>query len=137
MKIEIHPEDRDSLRFLWIDDIHSEEPDILTQRFNPVVLGVNSLPLILNAVLKHHIETYKDFDSQFVSKLAQGFYVDDLVTGCKSAKEAIYLFNTGEEQMLEGGFKLRKWKTNDGLENIRMWIENAEVKRQKVEDSIK
>ena len=51
----------------------------------------------MNAVLKQHIETYKDIDPQFVSKLAQGFYVDDLVTGCRSAEEALYLFNKAND----------------------------------------
>ena len=110
----------------------SEEPEILTYRFNCVVFGVNSSPFLLNAVLKHHIETYKDIDPQFVSKLTRGFYVHDLVTGCKSGEEALYLFNKANDRMLEGGFKLRKWKTNsyELRENIQQSEKLSEIETE-------
>ena len=35
LNIKIHPEHRDCLRFLCLNDIHAENPEIITYRFNP------------------------------------------------------------------------------------------------------
>ena len=44
LNIEIHPEDRDCLRFLWLKDIHSPDPEVITLRFLRVVFGCKSSP---------------------------------------------------------------------------------------------
>ena len=49
-------EDRDVLRFLWVDDIDNPSPEIGVLRFTRVVFGVSSSPFLLNATIKHHIE---------------------------------------------------------------------------------
>ncbi len=113
LNIEIHPEDRDCLRFLWVKDIHAQDPEIVVLRFQRVVFGCNSSPFLLNAVLRHHINKYAEQDPEFVEKLLGGFFVDDLVTGGKNTKDALNLYGKAKERMKEGGFSLRKWKTND------------------------
>ena len=82
-------------------------------RFNRVVFGVNSLPFLLKAVLGHHIETFKDRDPEFVTKIKEGFFVDDLVAGANSTQAAFNLYQKAKERMLEEGFRLRKFKTNN------------------------
>ena len=113
LNIAIDPSDRDYLRFHWVDNVSEEQPRIVIYRFNRVVFGVNSSPFILNAVFRHHIETFKEADPEFVSKLVEGFYVDDLVTGCRTPHQAIELYEKAKVRMQEGGFRLRKWKSND------------------------
>ena len=114
LNIEIHPEHRDCLRFLWLNDIHAESPEIVTYRFNRVVFGCNSSPFLLNCVLRHHIMRYEEKDPEFVAKMIGGFFVDDLVTGCNDTQGALILYEKARDRMKEGGFTLRKWKTNDG-----------------------
>eukprot|EP00794_Sanderia_malayensis_P016165 gene16165-biopygen13734 len=113
LNIEIHPKDRDCLRFLWLKDIHSKNPEVVVYRFNRVVFGCNSSPFLLNCVLRHHIQKYEEEDPDFVSKMIGGFFVDDLVTGCENTEKAVSLYERAKERMKEGGFHLRKWKTND------------------------
>ena len=113
LNIEIHPEDRDSLRFLWVDDVYAQNPSILTYRFRTVVFGVNSSPFLLNAVLRHHIEQYQEIDPDFVSKVSKEFYVDDWASGAQDIETAMNLYHKVKLRMLEGGFNLRKWKTNE------------------------
>lgn len=113
MNVEIDENDRDYLRFLWVDSMSVDEPKIVVYRFNRVVFGVNSSPFILNAVLRHHIQTFQEIDTRFAKKLIDGFYVDDLVTGCSNPQEAIALYEKAKERMQVGGFKLRKLKSND------------------------
>ena len=48
-QVSIAPEDRDVLRFLWIDDVTSPEPRIVVYRFTRAVFGVNCSPFLLNA----------------------------------------------------------------------------------------
>ena len=92
LNIEIVANDRDCLRFLWIHDINAKIPEIEVFTYNRVVFGVNSSPFILNAVLRHHIEFFKDSDPEFVKKLLQSFFVDDLVTGMDSTENAFKLY---------------------------------------------
>ena len=83
LNIKVHAEDRDCLHFLWVRDIHAKDPDIVVYRFTWVVFGVNSSPFLLNVVIRHHVNQYKDVDPQFVECLINSFFVDDLVTSCR------------------------------------------------------
>ena len=47
LQIEIAPEHRDFLRFLWIDDISNEQPNIIVQRMTRVTFGVTASPFLL------------------------------------------------------------------------------------------
>ena len=113
LNIDINPVDRDCLRFLWVKDITAKKPEIIVYRYRTVVFGVHSSPFLLNAVLQHHVKTYQEQDPDFASKRLHSFYVDDLVSGCENTEKALDLYEKAKERMLEGGFKLRKWKTND------------------------
>ena len=52
LNIEVDKQQRDLMRFLWIDDINSEDPNIVIYRFCRVIFGVNCSPFLLNATLK-------------------------------------------------------------------------------------
>ena len=114
LNIEIHPQDRDCLRFLWLKDIHAKDPEVIVYRFLRVLFGYNASPFLLNCVLRHHIRRYEQEDPEFVNTLIGGFFVDDLVTACADPQEALTLYEKAKRRMKEGGFTLRKWKTNDG-----------------------
>ena len=77
------------------------------------MFGLNASPFLLNATLRHHISKYKDVDPEFVRRMIESFYVDDLVTGEKDTGNAFQLYVKSKLRMAEGGFKLRKWLTND------------------------
>eukprot|EP00794_Sanderia_malayensis_P009579 gene9579-biopygen7911 len=133
LNIDIHPQDRDCLRFLWYKDVNAAEPEVIVYRFNRVVFGCNSSPFLLNCVLRHHINKYVEKDPEFVGKLIGGFFVDDLVVSCKDPQEALSLHVKAKERMKEGGFTLRKWKTSDKKLAEEIWQREGEVK-QKLED---
>ena len=42
LMILVDPKDQDVLRFLWVKDVHAEEPEIIPLRFARVVFGVSS-----------------------------------------------------------------------------------------------
>eukprot|EP00795_Rhopilema_esculentum_P017366 gene17366-biopygen6317 len=115
LNIEVCDNDRDCLRFLWVDDVNAPEPQILVFRFKRVVFGVNSSPFLLNAVLRHHIQMYSETDPEFVKKVTESFFVDDLVSGAGSVEQAYSLYERVRSRMKEGGFTVRKFKTNDTM----------------------
>ena len=49
LMVSVAPEDRDVLRFLWVDDVAKEFPQILVFRFTQAVFGVSYSPFLLNA----------------------------------------------------------------------------------------
>ena len=63
LNIEIDPGQRDFLRFLWLDDVNKESPEIKLLRFTRVVFGENASPFILNATIRHHVNAFMLNDS--------------------------------------------------------------------------
>ena len=113
LNIGINEVDRDCLRFLWVSDTKADKPDVQVYRYNTAVFGVRSSPFLLNAVLRHHIESFKNVDPEFVFKLSESFYVDDLVTGCETTEETFCLYEKARDRLKLAAFSLRKWKSND------------------------
>ena len=48
-----------------------------------------------------------------MSRLLDSFYVDDFVGGGRTSEEVMELYQKVQSRMAQGGFKLRKWLTND------------------------
>ena len=110
--VSIAEEDRDVLRFLWVDDIEKTNAEIMVLRFTRVVFGVCSSPFLLNATLKHQLERYKDEDPEFVDQFLCSIYVDDLSSGTADNNAAYELYLKCKLRLFEEGFNLRKFKSN-------------------------
>ena len=67
-------------------------------------------------------------DREFVRKMLESFYVDHLVTGERNSTDAFHLYETTKQRMAAGGFRLRKWLTNDKA--LRDRIEQNEEKER-------
>ena len=89
--IEIDPEHRDFLRFLCVDDVNKESPEIKLLLFTKVVFGVNASPFILNAAIRHHAKTCMLNDNAFALELLISLYVDDFVSGAKAVNNVFSL----------------------------------------------
>jgi hypothetical protein len=59
LMISVAKEDRDVMRFLWYKDVHGDQLDLMELRFARVVFGVSSSPFLLNATIRHHLESYE------------------------------------------------------------------------------
>ena len=124
LNIEIAKTDRDVLRFLWVDDVNSDKIKPVVYRFCRVVFGVNCSPFLLNATLRCHLDSYAHNNPEFVKKLKDSFYVDDLISGEQSEEKTIELYRDAKQTLLTGGFRLRKWLTNSAT--VRKAIEMHE-----------
>ena len=124
LMVQVANADRDVLRFLWIDDPSSEDPNIVLKRFNRVVFAVTSSPFLLNGTVRHHVSNYEAEDPQFVNDFLSSLYVDDFNGGKDSVPEAFQLYTKAKSRMKEGGFSRRKWISNS--EKLMQWIDHEE-----------
>eukprot|EP00112_Aurelia_sp_Birch-Aquarium-sp1_P000702 Seg1067.15 transcript_id=Seg1067.15/GoldUCD/mRNA.D3Y31 product="hypothetical protein" protein_id=Seg1067.15/GoldUCD/D3Y31 len=111
-KTKIKEEDRNSLRFLWVKDILAAEPEIEVFQFCRVIFGAGPSPFLLNATLRHHLDKYRYDDPEFVEKMKASLYIDDLVSGSSTLKEAFAMFIKAKSRLQDAGFHMHKWKTN-------------------------
>ena len=124
LMIAVDEQDRDVLRFLWVDDVTKEEPEIRAYRFTRVVFGVSSSPFLLNATVKYHLEGFRRTNKTVVEKLLKSTYVDDIITGADNVDEAFELYTQAKEIFRKGGFNLRKFLSN--CRPLQMQIDAAE-----------
>ena len=130
LNVEVDRADRDSLRFLWVKDVENEDQETLVYRFCRVVFGLNSSPFLLNATLRHHVSTYVEEDPEFVQKMLDGFYVDDLVSCESSTGKALELYSKTKRRMAQGGFNMRKWLTNSRMLKDKIDLEEKTIDRK-------
>ena len=128
----VKKEDRDVLRFLWVDDVNSAEPKIVEYRFASVVLGVTSSPFLLHATLLKHITSYERKDPEFVNQMLCLLYVDDLSLRLEDVDKAYQLYLNSRGRIAHEGFNLHKWLTNSRplLEKIKEMESQRELSIQ-------
>lgn len=112
LMVSISPSDRDALRFVWLDDIHKDNPKEVVYRFCRVVFGVTSSPFLLNATIRQHLQKYAEENPELINALSNSLYLDDLTSGDSTVERAFYLFVKSKEIMADCGFNLRKWQSN-------------------------
>ncbi len=112
LMVSVARKDCDVLRFLWVDDLNKDQPDIAVLRFTRVVFGVSSSPFLLNATIRHHLEHYRSTHPDLVHKLSTSTYVDDIVTGGSNEEQAYHVYKESKKILEQGGFNLRKFSTN-------------------------
>ncbi|XP_037501548.1 uncharacterized protein LOC119375442 [Rhipicephalus sanguineus] len=96
LQMLIRPEDRDVLRFLWIDRLPSDgdpSPSVVTWRMTQVPFGASSSPFLLAATIRHHLALCREQHLETVALLEKAFYVDDLIVGLPNVEEAATVYN--------------------------------------------
>lgn len=130
LNVAVAPEHRDFLRFLWVDDIHNDNPQLVIRRFTRVVFGVNSSPFLLNGTIRHHMNSYRTVDSQFVEEVLRSLYVDDLASSKPDSVSTYEFYMKLRERFREGGFNMRKWRTNDRDLAVKIKSQDVEEERE-------
>ena len=125
LNIEIDPEHRNFVRFLWVKDLNKENLEVMELRFARVVFGVNSSPFILNATIRHHLKTCLPLDSELARELLNSLYVDDYVSGKGDVGSAFTLSKGVMLCLKSGGFNTRKWNSNS--ESVLRSLEKDEA----------
>ena len=107
--ISVSPSDRDVLLFLWVEDLFSNDIVPMTLRFTRVVFEVSSSPYLLNATIKHHLQSYSS--NPVIELLSQSMYVDNIVAS-GNTEEAFRIYIESKELLSHGSLNLRKVLSN-------------------------
>ena len=115
LNVEISKEHRGFLSFLLrYENVNSEsDAKLIVYRFLRVVFGVTSSPFLLNGTIMHHLFKYLSCHQQFVKRLLEDLYVDDVTSGTKTIERRKGFYEKAKSILSEAGFDLRKWVTND------------------------
>ena len=92
LNVSIKHDQRNMLRFLWIDSIESDDPCIVAYRFCHLVFGLISSPFVLGATVRHHMSKYVEVDLEFVLEVLRSLYVDDSAFEADSVDSTFCLF---------------------------------------------
>ena len=130
--IRVSKGDRDVLRFLWINDIDSENPEIVIYRYTRVVFGLNCSPFLLGATLSHHVSNYEFENPKVGEKLKQSLYVDDVVFGAETPAEVYELYKETKLCLSKGSFHLHKFQCSDRETQKLIESENDQKHEPKV-----
>lgn len=133
LMVSVLPEDRDVLRFLWLDDTNSDNPKEIIYRFCRVVFGVTCSPFLLNATFEHHLSRYLKGEPELARRIIDSLYVDDLSTGEQTDDKAFATYLKLKEIMMMGGFNLRKWCSNSA--DLRSRIQSMESESNAQQES--
>ena len=105
-QILVDEKDRDSMRFLWVENVADEKPVVKEYRFTIVICGSGPTPYLLKATLQRHLKRYEE--PAVVQNVLPNMYCDDLVSGAVSSTQAIELNDKITEIMQKGGFQLHQ-----------------------------
>ena len=123
-QINVHKSHRDYLRFLWFSDINSENPVTERYRFCKILFCATCAQFFLNATIRKHASKYEKVDAEFVRKLRDHFYVDDLNSGAYNVENGFDLYKKVKINLMNASFDVRKWQTNS--ESLRSLIYNCD-----------
>ena len=112
LNISIAEEDRDSLRFLWLENHEDKNSEITVFRFARLPFGLNCSPFLPQGTLEHHLKKHEPIDPELIYKILKSLYVDDLNSGTSSVEEGYELYEKVKGLMLQAGINMRKWRTN-------------------------
>ena len=90
LEISINENDRDHLRFLWFDDVFSDLPKVVQNKFARVIFGVTSSPFPFNQTIRKHVQSYK-YDIDFDNTVLNSIYVDGFTGGENDFEKALDL----------------------------------------------
>ncbi|XP_070170448.1 uncharacterized protein [Polyergus mexicanus] len=107
-QIQVHPNDWDLQRILWVDD----QLNIIPYQLTTVTYGIRSAPFLAVRVLLQLVEDEGRNYSLAVPPLLKGRYVDDICGSADTLPELTSIAHQLLNLCKAGGFPLAKWQSN-------------------------
>jgi hypothetical protein len=114
LQIELHPDDRDHVRYMWYEDVNqvSQFSVPTIYRLCRVPFGVTSSPFLLNATIRHHLQLKESQYVDTVQVIRRSLYVDDLVLSLPSIPFTQAVIKDSVEIFESMKMRLSKWHTS-------------------------
>ena len=79
---------RKNIEILWYENVNLEsDVKLIVYRFLKGVFGVTRSLFLLTGTIRHHLSKYLFCNQQFVEKLLEDLYIDDVISGTKTIKQ--------------------------------------------------
>ncbi|XP_076233347.1 uncharacterized protein LOC143178507 [Calliopsis andreniformis] len=105
----VRPEDRTYQRILWRDDCGN----LKTFELNVVTFGLSSAPYLAIRCLHQLANDEQEEFPEAAAIVKRDLYVDDLLTGAETLKEARHIQAQISELLTRGGLNIRQWASNE------------------------
>ncbi|GBM48199.1 hypothetical protein AVEN_72476-1 [Araneus ventricosus] len=108
-QVLVDPEDKNLQKVAWRN---SSDFPIMEYKLSTITYGTSSAPFLATRCLHHLAMDSQNKNPEISSIIQNSFYMDDLMAGATSNKEAIELIQKLSETLNSRGFHLRKWRSN-------------------------
>lgn len=129
-QVNIIPKDQHSQRFLWRNCDQNKPPDEYVM--NVMTFGATCSPASAQFVKNMNAAAFKDEFPRAYHSIVYNHYVDDMLDSCDSVQEALTLIEQVKKIHHNGGFTIRKWKSNS--DNVMNSLENTQVDQQEAQN---
>ena len=133
-QVRVPEYDQDCLRFYWWPDGNLDDNPAV---FRMVVhlFGAVSSPTCCNLALQKTAEINRsEFGNEVSDVILHNFYVDDLLKSVDSEARAVTLVQDVSELCLKGGFRLRKWISNN--RNVMKSVPDEDLRKDLCFDTL-
>lgn len=123
LHIQLHPDDRNYTRFLWLADPTDPSSQFCVYHFKVVPFGATSSSFMLNVVLQYHLRQYNSFVSH---DMQYNLYVDTVISGCETEQAAVNYYREVRAIMSSTRFNLHSWSSSTELKTTTTWNNTAD-----------
>ncbi len=109
-QVQLLPEDRPLLRFVWREMKRENPPDIFEWQVLP--FGTTCSPCCATFALQRHVKDHSVPEDGVRDSVERCFYVDNCLQSLPTAAEAKRLVDNLREILASGGFEIRQWACN-------------------------
>ena len=109
LHVQLHPDDRNFTRFLWLSNTDKSTDKLLKYRCAVVPFGSSSSPFMLAAVPDLHLSKSS---SPVAANMKQNIYVDNILSGCGTEDKLLTYYKLSQQHMSQANFNLRSWSLN-------------------------
>eukprot|EP00794_Sanderia_malayensis_P005066 gene5068-biopygen4123 len=110
LQIMIREQERDALRFIWVNNTESKKPIIY--QVTHALCGLGPNPFLLGGTLEEYLGKFVEKHQETVQEIKDGLYFDDINLGSESIEKMKMMKETVTDMFQHGGFKLHKFHSN-------------------------
>ena len=111
LMVQLNPEDRDAVRFLWPEKPEELDSPCQVYRFKVVLFGATCSSFLLNATILHHLDAV-NLDMETKASIKDGLYVDNLQGTNSNQQSLVDEYILYKDLFQRANLYLREWNTN-------------------------